>query len=167
MTPSRIFVRPFFWIMLAASSGALAYALIAQHVFGFEPCLLCQYQRIPYWAVAGVCFVALCVPGVDRRGVAGLIAVIFACGAALALYHVGVEQLWWQAGACSAQGPGVSLNFNDFSATPLVPILKSCDTIDWTLLGLSMATYNVAVSAFLALGALYAARAFGREGETI
>jgi disulfide bond formation protein DsbB len=162
MTLSRILVRFFFWIMLAASSAALAYALIAQYAFGFEPCLLCQYQRIPYWTVAGICLVELCVPGVDRKGVAGLIALVFACGAALALYHVGVEQHWWQAGACAAQG-GMSFNFNDFSAASVKPILKSCDSIDWTLFGLSMATYNVAVSAVLALIALHAARNTKRD----
>jgi disulfide bond formation protein DsbB len=156
MTLSRIFVRLFFWLMLALSLGALAYALISQYAFGFEPCVLCQYQRIPYWTVAGIALIELSVPGVDRQGTAGLIAFVFACGAALALYHVGVEQHWWQAGACSAQGPGVAIK----------PILKSCDSVDWTLFGLSMATYNVAVSAFLALSALYAARAFGRGSET-
>ena len=108
MTLSRIFVRFFFWLMLAASLGALAYALVSQYAFGFEPCLLCQYQRIPYWTVAGLSLIELSVPGVDRRGAAGLIAFVFACGAALALYHVGVEQRWWQAGACSAQGLGVA-----------------------------------------------------------
>ncbi len=162
MTPSRLFVRLFFWIMLAASAGALATALIAQYAFGFEPCMLCQYQRIPYWTVAGLALIELSVPGVDRKGVAGLIAFVFACGSVLALYHVGVEQHWWQAGACSAQG-AVSLNFNDFSTTAVKPILKSCDSIDWTLFGLSMATYNVAVSAFLALAAAFAARKMTRD----
>lgn len=156
MTPSRIFIRLFFWIMLGVSVGALATALIAQYAFGFEPCLLCQYQRIPYWTVAGICLIELCVPGIDRKGVAGLVAFVFACGSVLALYHVGVERHWWQAGACAANG-AVSFNFNDFSTTPVKPILKSCDSVDWTLFGLSMATYNVAVSAFLALAAAWAA----------
>jgi disulfide bond formation protein DsbB len=153
---SRLFVRLFFWIMLAASVAALATALIAQYAFGYEPCLLCQYQRIPYWTVAGICLIELCVPGVDRKGAAALISAVFACAALLALYHVGVEQHWWQAGACAAQG-AVSFNFNDFSAAPVKPILKSCDSIDWTLFGLSMATYNVAASTCLALGAAWAA----------
>ena len=155
-TPSRLFVRLFFWIMLALSLGALAIALIAQYAFGYEPCLLCQYQRIPYWTVAAICLIELCVPGVDRKGVAGLISAIFACAAVLALYHVGVERHWWQAGACAAQG-GVSFSFDDFKGAPVQPILKSCDSVDWTLFGLSMATYNVAVSACLALAAASAA----------
>jgi len=160
-TPSRIAVRLFFWLMLFASLGALATALVAQYGFGYEPCLLCQYQRIPYWAVAGVCLVELCVPGVERTGTAALISAIFACGAALAFYHVGVERHWWQAGACAAQG-SVSFSFDDFKGAPVSPILKSCDSVDWTLFGLSMATYNVAVSAFLALGAAWAASTMKR-----
>jgi len=156
--PVHMFVRHFFWIMLGASVFALAYALTAQYAFGYEPCLLCQYQRIPYWTVVGVCLIELCVPGLDRKGAAWIIAAIFACGAALAFYHVGVERHWWQAGACAAQAP-VSFNFDDFRTAPLKPILKSCDDVDWTLFGLSMATYNVAVSLILAcVSALAASR---------
>lgn len=160
--PARIFVRLFFWIVLAASLGALAYALISQYAFGYEPCVLCQYQRIPYWAVAAICMIELSVPGVDRRGAAWAIAAVFACGTGIALYHVGVEQHWWQSGVCAAQ-TGISFRFEDFRAAPLQPIAKSCDAIDWTLFGLSMATYNVAVSAFLTLGAVWAARKFERS----
>jgi len=157
MVDRSISPRAFFLAMLALSLGALAYALIAQYAFGFEPCLLCQYQRIPYWTVAGISLVAVIVPCVDLRGAAGIVALVFACGAALALYHVGVEQHWWQAGACAAQG-AVSFNFEDFRASPAKPILKSCDSIDWTLFGLSMATYNVVVSVVLALAAAWSAR---------
>jgi disulfide bond formation protein DsbB len=152
--------RRFFTIMLVLSLGALAYALTSQYAFGYEPCMLCEFQRIPYWTIAGLSVIALVVPGVETRGVAWLVALIFACGAGIALYHVGVEQHWW-ASACSVQ-PGVSFNFDDFKAAPLKPILKSCDSIDWTLLGLSMATYNVAVSAVLALVSACSARVLTR-----
>ncbi len=149
--------RCFFWAILVASVGALAFALIAQYGFGYEPCLLCRYQRVPYWTVIALCAAALAVPGIDQRGVAWVIAAVFACGAVLAFYHVGVEQNWWKAGACAAQG-NLPSSFEAFRDQPFAPIAKSCDTIDWTLFGLSMATYNVAVSAALALGAALAAR---------
>lgn len=147
----------FFRAILVVSAGALAFALISQYGFGYEPCLLCRYQRIPYWTVIAISAAALAVPGMDGRGVAWVIAAVFACGGMLAFYHVGVEQNWWKAGACAAQVDFPS-NFEAFRDQPIAPIAKSCDTIDWTLFGLSMATYNVAVSAVLAIVAALAAR---------
>jgi disulfide bond formation protein DsbB len=35
--------------------------------------------------------------------------------------------------------------------------VKACDQVDWTLFGLSMATYNVALSLALATASLWAA----------
>ena len=153
--------RCFFWAILATSAGALAFALISQYGFGFEPCLLCRYQRIPYWTAIALSAAALTVPGVDRRGVAWLVCAIFASGSVLAFYHVGVEQHWWQAGACAAQG-NFPMSFEAFRDQPIASLGKSCDSIDWTLFGLSMAAYNATLSAVLALGAAYAARSMVR-----
>jgi disulfide bond formation protein DsbB len=84
--------RWLFPLMLAASAVALATALTAQYAFGLEPCVLCQYQRIPYWTAGAIALAAILVPVSDRRGIAWTLAVVFACGAALAVYHFGVEQ---------------------------------------------------------------------------
>ena len=149
--------RWFFPAVVAASFGALGTALIAQYGFGLEPCVLCQYQRIPYWAAAGAALVALSVPASDRRGIALVVAFIFACGAALAIYHFGVEQKWWHAAtACAAQG-GLPMTFDAFRAGPLAPVAKPCDAVDWTIFGISITVYNAAVSVLLALAALLAA----------
>lgn len=150
-------VRWFFPLVIAASALALGTALTAQYGFGLEPCVLCQYQRIPYWAAVGAAAVALWVPASDRAGIALVIVFIFACGTALAFYHFGVEQKWWHAAtACAAQG-GLPMDFDAFRAGPLTPIAKPCDAIDWTIFGVSITAYNAAASAVLALAALLAA----------
>lgn len=161
MSANSITPRRFFQVVFLLSVGPLAFALISQYAFGFEPCQLCQYQRIPYWALIILSLMALIVPGIDQRGAAWIVPAIFACGAVLAFYHVGVEQHWW-ASACTAQG-NLSMSFDDFRAGPLKPILKSCDTVDWTLFGLSMATYNMALSTVLAVGAAMAARTIAKQ----
>ncbi|HIE20206.1 MAG TPA: disulfide bond formation protein B, partial [Rhodospirillales bacterium] len=40
--------------------------------------------------------------------------------------------------------------------------VKACDEVDWTLFGLSMATYNVAFSLALALASCWGARQIRR-----
>ena len=138
--------------LIVASIGALSIALIAQYGYGFEPCVLCSYQRIPYVAVVIFGAIGLHVEGCDRLGVATLLGVVFALGAALAFYHVGVEQHWWAAATSCGGGSGSYFqDFKNFIANPLKGLNKRCDEIDWTLFGLSMTVYNVAASLSLAL----------------
>ncbi|MDP6426381.1 MAG: disulfide bond formation protein B [Rhodospirillales bacterium] len=143
--------------LLAAGAGPLIIALGAQYLGGLEPCILCQYQRIPYWTVIGLAAAGLLVESADRRGIFLLAAAVFAAGAALAFYHVGVEQHWWASAANCGAGAPLPGSFEAFRATPLKPLTKACDEVDWTLFGLSMTVYNTAVSLFLAAASIFAA----------
>ena len=139
-------------LLLLVSISALAIAFGAQFIFGFEPCILCNYQRIPYFSVILFAGLALHIESADRSGIAKAIGVIFLTGAALAFYHSGVEQHWWEA-ATSCGSSGVDLSsFQDFQTKLLIKMPKACDQIDWTLFDLSMTVYNTFASlAFAAL----------------
>ena len=80
-----------FSLVVLASAGALTITLIAQYGFGFEPCQLCIYQRIPYASVLLFGGGALAIGEWDNRGVGYLFGTIFVIGATLAFYHLGVE----------------------------------------------------------------------------
>ena len=150
------FLAPFG--IFAVSAAALANAYTAEYVFGLEPCILCLYQRIPY-AIAGVMgAAALFMPSL-RAPVVAVAGVVFLSGAVLALYHVGVEQHWWvSAAACAGGGGDVPATVDDLRQLLMqAKPVKACDQVDWTLFGLSMATYNVALSLALATASLWAA----------
>ncbi len=153
-------------LILAASVGALANAYTAEYAFGVEPCVLCLYQRIPY-ALAGVLgFGALVLPagpsGNRTRSRAVMLAgFVFLAGAGIAFYHVGVEQHWWVSAAACGEAAGPWGDGGPKTVAELQQMLsqkppKACDEVDWTLFGLSMATYNVAVSLALAWGSIWA-----------
>jgi disulfide bond formation protein DsbB len=144
-------------LLLLASIGALATAFIAQFVFDLEPCILCKYQRIPYFSVILFAGIAMHIKTADHAGTAKVIGVIFLAGAALAFYHNGVEQHWWVAATSCSGGGGAPLSFNDFQSQLLAKMPKRCDQIDWTLFGLSMTVYNVAASLFLAAFSFFGA----------
>lgn len=137
-------------VLFAVSAAALGLALHAQFVLGLEPCNLCLYQRVPYAVIglfAGACMVR---PNAKaRRAVVGLAALAFCIGAAIAVYHVGVEQHWWASAVCGGTLPDLS-STKDLMAGLSAPPEKSCDSVDWVFLGLSMATYNAAFSAVMA-----------------
>ncbi|MEK9722191.1 MAG: disulfide bond formation protein B [Rhodospirillaceae bacterium] len=147
-------------VLILVAVAALGSAYTAQYAYGLEPCVLCLYQRIPY-AVLGVMGVfGLRVR--DARRLAWLTAaagVVLLIGAAVAFYHVGVEQHWWaSAASCGGGAPDQAIRMNQFQAMLQQKPEKACDEVDWTLFGISMATYNAVGSTLLGAAALAAAK---------
>ena len=152
------------WTLLAAAAAALGTAYTAQLGFGYEPCVLCLYQRVPYAIIAALGVLAIFVtPVAHRRLIAALAGLVFVVSAGIALYHVGVEQTWWTSAApCGASGAAVSTT-EDFLAALQKKPEKSCGDIDWTLFGISMATYNAVISALLAILSFWAWRQLAKS----
>ena len=153
--------------ILLASAAVLATALAFQYLGGLAPCPLCLYQRYPYTLA-----IALCLGVALWRGSAGdqlmmyvmyVVAAGFVVGAGVGIYHVGVEQGWWVSAACGgAAGADTATALRQqLESTPLV----RCDEIAWSLLGVSLAGYNVLASAALAAASLAAAHHSGRAGQ--
>jgi disulfide bond formation protein DsbB len=140
-------------LLFLVGLGALIAAFAAEHLFGLEPCILCLYQRVPYALVAVLAVAALLLPGGSRasRWLIGACAMMFAAGALLAFYHVGVENHWW-ASIAGCEGQAVTeLRLEDLSEQALAADpLKPCDRVDWRFLGLSLAGFNVIGSMALA-----------------
>lgn len=147
--------------LLLASVGVLAAALVFQFGFGYQPCELCLWQRVPYGAVIAFSLVTLMFRQWRGLGDALLAAscLAFLAGAGIAAYHVGVEQHWW-AGTSACGAPGtMPLTLDQLRAQVLAAPVTRCDEVAWSLFGISMAGYNIAVSLALAAFSFVAARA--------
>ena len=154
--------------LLVVAVGALSSAYTAQYAFGLEPCILCLYQRVPYAIVGLLGIVGYLVSGdAARRWVTALAALSFAIGAGLAFYHIGVEQHWWASAASCGGGDvsGAKVTVDQFKALLQQKPEKTCDEIDWTLFGISMAKYNAVASSGLAVIALVAWKRLGKTNE--
>lgn len=149
--------RPVLLVILLVSLGALAGAFAGQYVFGLEPCVLCLWQRLPFALAAVLAAAGLSRRAEGRRPLAiGIAALIFATGAALAFYHVGVQQHWWQSVAGCGGVPVSGMTIEDLSPAALAHPPKPCDVVDWQFLGLSPAGWNTVISTALAAGCLAA-----------
>ncbi|MDB5365091.1 MAG: disulfide bond formation protein [Rhodospirillales bacterium] len=151
--------RAAFALLALLAAAALGFALVQQYAFGLPPCEFCIWQRWP-WGLVGaigvVGAVAAPAPRIARPliVIAGLLLLV---GAAIAAFHVGVEQHWWQGPtACSSTSPAGSLDALR-AQLATAPIVR-CDQVAWSLLGVSMAGYNFVVSTIAALAALAVAR---------
>lgn len=135
---------------------ALATAFTAQFALNLPPCILCLYQRIPY-AIALVLGVSGLLLRDNTRAIVVIVAIsalVFLLNAALAFYHVGVEEKWWRS---MVEGCAVPAFDTGAEKSILDQILQaptvSCDKAAWRdpVLKLSMAGYNVLLCLFVAV----------------
>ena len=146
-------------LILVAAGGALALLLGAfafQYFGGLVPCVLCLYQRWPHAAAVLIGLVALKVGG---RALPLFGALAAASSAAIGVFHVGVEQKWWDGLATCAVDTLKGVSADDLLNLDVsVGAPARCDAIAWQMLGVSMAGWNVILSALLVLLWLAAAR---------
>ena len=156
-------------VLLAVVSLGSAYT--AEYVFGLKPCVLCLYQRIPYFVALVFGLVLLIteyrksgLPSDENHANSSLVQSLlltglfltFLVGAGIALFHVGVEQKWWQGTASCGAGGALPTSFDDIKAQILNTRPVDCSKVSWSFLGISMAGYNFMLSIGWAVGCLAA-----------
>lgn len=144
------------WFALGASLAMLAAAHAFQQFGGLAPCMLCLKQRDVYWGAAALAVAALVFvrgkPG-PARIAAIMLGLVFLTGAAVALYHVAVEQKWVIAQCEAADLSGITTLGESGSVS-----MPACDEAAWVMFGISMAGYNALISLALAGLSFMAAR---------
>lgn len=145
-------------------AGALGTAYIAEYGFGLTPCILCLYERVPYFIGGALGILGLGTLYKEEWFPHSVIfiflsAITFFVGGILAFYHVGVEQHWWKSAL-----EGCSVDFESGSIDELMALFDRkpaarCDEIPWAdpILHISMAGYNVMTSFGLAATCLWSA----------
>jgi len=134
-----------------------------EYVLHYQPCPLCLEQRIPYYVgIPLALVVALAAKfGAPRWllvvGFAAL-ALAMANGAGLAAYHAGVEWHFWAGPQECSGDPNFGRSGSLLDQLNKVIVVR-CDEAPWRLLGVSLAGYNVVISAALAGVALWGLRA--------
>jgi disulfide bond formation protein DsbB len=145
-------------VLLIATIGSAAILLGAfafQHIGGMPPCKLCLWQRWPH-AAAALIGVIIILTGKIQLAWLGALASLST--AAVGMYHVGVEQGWWE-GPTSCTSSGVSnMSSEDLLNQILAAPLVRCDDIAWQMAGISMAGWNAILSLVLAALWVVAAR---------
>lgn len=132
------------------SAMTLGAAYISQYGFGLKPCILCLYQRIPYALNILLGTIAFLATFRYPRLVMLMLylsAAIFFIGAAIAGFHVGVEQGWWKGlPSCGGAILPENASLEELRHALTQQEVVRCDKPAWTLFGISMAGYNLLVS---------------------
>ena len=154
----------------AVGAATILGAYFFEYVLHYQPCPLCLEQRIPYYVAIPL---ALVVAVAAKRQaprplvIAGFaaLALVMLVGMAIAAYHAGVEwHLWAGPQECSGD-PNFGRTGSLIEQLNTVRVVR-CDEAAWRLFGLSLAGYNVLISAALAGVALWGLRAVYRYGSS-
>lgn len=145
-------------LIVAAVAAATIVGAWVYEALGYLPCELCLAQRIPYYVGVPLATLAAFAAryGAERWARAGLaaLALAFSAGAALAVYHSGVElKLFAGPGDCAgalSEARSVEEFVNQLQRAKPV----RCDQPALWVFGLTLSNWNILIS--LALAALAA-----------
>ena len=140
----------FLIVILTIISLTIISALIIQYWLGHEPCKLCLYQRIPYF-LAILLIIKIFFFKKYEKITLLILSLIFIGSTALAFYHFGIEQGFFNESlACAA--PDLS---KTLSKEQLLEQLKqnniSWKEVSFKILGLSLAAINTIFSLVLSV----------------
>lgn len=151
--------------LILVSLFSLAFAYFVEYFLGFKPCVLCLWQRIPFFLVIFVNLLALVfLSKKDEKSVK--IAILLSCGflllnVLLASYHFGVEQkVFFFDSTCTS----AIVDSGDIAILKEVLMkekITRCDEPEFFIFGFSMAFWNVFYCLLLAILVLFFYKKFG------
>lgn len=140
--------------LLLAFTGAaiLAFVYTAQYKFGCEPCILCRYQRGPYYALLICGLFGAGFARTQPKLALGFLLLCFGAvlsGLGISGYHIGVEQNWWMGPkACGGALPTTG-SIEELRQYLLNRPIVDC-SVPMCKVGLSMTGWNFLLSIGLA-----------------
>lgn len=148
-------------LALLIAAASILTALGFQYIGGYQPCMLCLWERYAYYFAVPALFIAVVLASGGSKGWAamlfGIVALAFLANAGLGTYHAGAEWKFWPGPDACGGGGDLST-----SAGSLMKDLEGikvvrCDEPSLVLFGLSFAGWNVVASLLLMLLSLKAA----------
>lgn len=128
-------------VPLALLGGALG----SHYVGGLSPCEMCYWQRWPHAAAILLAAAGLAMPRAERPLIL-LAAIAIAVSGAIGVFHVGVEQGWWEGiTTCATSGSGTTDPDALLEEIMNAPVIR-CDQVQWSFVGVSMAGWNALIS---------------------
>ena len=137
-------------IILILSIFVLIAAYFIQYILKHQPCNLCLFERIPYFAAVILISLILALNKYEKL-ISLIVSLFFIFGSIISFYHFGIEQGFF------SESLVCDLN-NGNKATSTQDLLKqlekntvSCKDVTFRVLGLSLATFNTILSIIISV----------------
>ena len=125
-------------------------AYFIEYVLGYQPCILCLYERIPYFLAILILLANFKYNKLEKYFVLFLI-IIFFIATLLSLYHLGIEQgLIEESLLCNLE-KGTNIIDKDEILKQLQQKYISCKDVAFKIFGLSLTSFNIIISLLLTI----------------
>jgi len=140
----------FLIVILAIISLMTISALIIQYWLGHEPCKLCLYERIPYFLSILLIIKILFIKKYEKITLL-ILFLVFMSSAALAFYHFGIEQGFFNESLACTTGDLSKILSKEELLEQLEQNIISCKEVSFRIIGLSLATINTIISLIISV----------------
>tara|TARA_Y100000768_G_scaffold326541_1_gene263894 strand:+ start:601 stop:1065 length:465 start_codon:yes stop_codon:yes gene_type:complete len=131
--------------LIILSFTALSFAYFVEFFLGHEPCNLCKIERIPY---IGTLILGSLVIFTNKwkKIILSLIFLLFVFGTIVSIYHVGIEQGFFNESLLCNLGLNTNIQNTEELLKNLEKTPISCKDVTFKIFGLSLATFNAVLS---------------------
>ena len=131
--------------LIVLSFLSLSFAYFVEFVLGHEPCNLCKIERIPY---IGAIVLGSLIIFINKweKTILILILLLFIFGTLTSIYHVGIEQGFFEESLLCDLGTNNEIQNTEELLKTLENTTVSCKEVTFRILGLSLATFNAVLS---------------------
>ena len=132
-------------VILFISIFALIAAYFVEYILGYKPCNLCLIERLPYFFAIIIIFLYLTINRFEKL-IFIFLGLIFASGTILSFYHFGIEQGFFKESLVCISNDKINSLVKGDLIKELQKKVVSCKDVQFTLLGLSLASINAIIS---------------------
>ena len=154
-------INTYLKIIFFISLISILSALFIEHFLGHQPCNLCLMQRIPYGLSIILIFLNYFLKK-DQKFIVMLLALIFSFSFVISFYHFGIEQGFFKESSVC----GLNSTSEIISKEEILKQLNekniSCKDVTFRIFGLSLTTFNIAISLFLSILLIYMFRNYDK-----
>ena len=137
-------------VIFVIISLTIISALIIQYWLGHEPCKLCLYERIPYFLSMLLIIKIIFIKKYEKLTLL-ILFLVFMSSAALAFYHFGIEQGFFNESLACTTGDLSKILSKEELLEQLKQNSISCKDVGFRILGLSLAAINIIFSLILSV----------------
>ena len=136
--------------LIILSFLSLSFAYFVEFVLGHEPCNLCKIERIPYIGAIILGSLIIFINKLEKTLLI-LILLLFIFGTLTSIYHVGIEQGFFEESLLCDLGTNNEIQNTEELLKTLENTTVSCKEVTFRILGLSLATFNAVLSFFISV----------------
>ena len=130
---------------------ALISAYFIEYILGHQPCILCLYERIPFFLAILIVLINYKYNKLEKHFIL-LLGIIFFIATILSIYHLGIEQGYIQESLLCDLEKGANIIDKDEILKQLQQKSISCKDVTFKIFGLSLTSFNIMISLLLTIG---------------